>query len=566
MRETMNVIISNVIKIISCIPGNTLEYMIRKSGSSSVIHKAAHCALAYRYFKELKRKCNREGVYFIVAEAPERTKISGLAEEQIRVLEKNMSTTELLNEKEYLDKVYAGNPRGRGFAADRYRGTKLYNNGKYTLPADKTSEFYNVFNGIRYTPAAVTEDEYKKRNIRLFGSCIVRGYGVADEDTISNYLQQSYNQASEERVHVWNYGTGGATGYQGMINDLKYMLDCRYEYGDIVVFVAYHTALEGLIKKQQKKNYMELSSSFSDGKVSEWWFLNSTVHLNHVGNRIIADALYERLSQESLADIYTDDIQKTVGKLSGDKPEDKGFRKENSLKEAAAGKQKEALSDRYNDNIELKRYIEYLQKVKAEAHVPEGVQAGAIVMNCNPFTLGHRYLVEEALKSVEHLYLFVVEENKSFFEFEDRLAMVKEGTKDLENITVLPSGKFIISALTFPEYFQKEENQEIRIDVTEDIAIFGTYIAPALDISVRFAGTEPLDAVTNQYNKAMNEMLERYNIKFRCIERCSLDGEYINATKVRSFLKEGNADEVKKYVPDSTWNILQKYINTDGKM
>ena len=63
-------------------------------------------------------------------------------------------------------------------------------------------------------------------------------------------------------------------------------------------------------------------------------------------------------------------------------------------------------------------------------------------MNCNPFTLGHRYLIEQASEKVDHLYVFVVEEDKSFFPFSDRIGLVKKGTADLKNITVKPSGKY----------------------------------------------------------------------------------------------------------------------------
>ncbi|EFA28598.1 ABC transporter, ATP-binding protein, partial [Haemophilus influenzae HK1212] len=38
---------------------------------------------------------------------------------------------------------------------------------------------------------------------------------------------------------------------------------------------------------------------------------------------------------------------------------------------------------------------------------------GSIVMNANPFTLGHRYLIEQALQQCDHLHLFIVGEDAS---------------------------------------------------------------------------------------------------------------------------------------------------------
>ena len=181
-------------------------------------------------------------------------------------------------------------------------------------------------------------------------------------------------------------------------------------------------------------------------------------------------------------------------------------------------------------------------------------------MNCNPFTLGHKYLIETASREVGLLYVFVVEEDRSFFRYEDRFEMVRRGTAGLRNVIAVPSGKFILSALTFPEYFQKEENPEVRINAAADLEIFGSRIAPVLGITVRFAGSEPFDAVTAQYNRQMAGELAQYGIEFRCIERCRLDGEYISATKVRGLLRAGKFEALQQYVPDSTAEILKKYL------
>lgn len=109
-------------------------------------------------------------------------------------------------------------------------------------------------------------------------------------------------------------------------------------------------------------------------------------------------------------------------------------------------------------------------------------------MNCNPFILRHRYLIEYESECVERLYVFVVEEDRSVFPFTDRIELVRKGTSDLKNVTVLPSGKFIISSLIFEEYFNKSLLQESTVDPSMDVELFGKEIAPALGITVRFAG------------------------------------------------------------------------------
>ena len=183
---------------------------------------------------------------------------------------------------------------------------------------------------------------------------------------------------------------------------------------------------------------------------------------------------------------------------------------------------------------------------------------GSIVMNCNPFTLGHRYLIEYASAKVDKLYIFVVEEDKSRFKFQDRFFLVQEGVKDLPNVEVIPSGKFIISQQTFSGYFNKESLQDVAVDSSQDVEIFAREIAPTLGINIRFVGQEPEDNVTNQYNENMRRILPQYNIDFCEIPRKEINGEVISAKKVRAALVDNDFDKIQKLVPQSTFDFLKK--------
>lgn len=134
---------------------------------------------------------------------------------------------------------------------------------------------------------------------------------------------------------------------------------------------------------------------------------------------------------------------------------------------------------------------------------------------------------------------------------------MRRGTADLKNITVLPSGKYIISSLTFTAYFEKSEHQDRVIDPSMDVELFGTYIAPALGITVRFAGEEPLDNITRQYNETMAKILPRYGIEFEEIPRKEQDGEVISASRVRKLLKTKDFAEIAKIVPPTTLEYLK---------
>ena len=191
---------------------------------------------------------------------------------------------------------------------------------------------------------------------------------------------------------------------------------------------------------------------------------------------------------------------------------------------------------------------------------------GAIVMNCNPFTLGHKYLIEQAVKQVDYLYIFVVEEDKSDFSFNDRLFLVEEDTKSLSNVSVLRSGKYIISAVTFPEYFIKDSLKEIPIDPSMDIEIFAKQIAPVLHISKRFVGHEPFDPVTRQYNQMMKSILPKHGIQLIEFERVndSVNGNaLISASKVRALMKENRWEDIKTLVPETTYVYLKNRTSRD---
>ncbi len=175
---------------------------------------------------------------------------------------------------------------------------------------------------------------------------------------------------------------------------------------------------------------------------------------------------------------------------------------------------------------------------------------GAAVMNCNPFTLGHRYLIEAAAKQCDHLYVFLLSEDKSYFSAADRLEMAKLGTADLSNVTVLPSGPYLISSATFPSYFLKDRDKaQAHCDL--DVAVFAKHYIPHFGITHRFVGTEPLSPLTEQYNKALREKLPIPLIE---IPRLEQEGSPVSASRVRSLLPN-----IAHLVPESTYTYLREH-------
>ena len=191
------------------------------------------------------------------------------------------------------------------------------------------------------------------------------------------------------------------------------------------------------------------------------------------------------------------------------------------------------------------------------APVTQG-RIGAAVMNCNPFTKGHRYLIQTAAKECDHLYVFILSEDKSRFSAQDRLALVKAGTADLTNVTVLPTGPYLISSATFPTYFLKERDKAQTVQCLLDIAVFTKYYAPRFGITHRFVGTEPLSQMTNQYNQALLRHLPDWGIAVREIPRATSGDIPISASYVRSLLGKGQYDTLKALVPETTYRYLEQ--------
>lgn len=187
----------------------------------------------------------------------------------------------------------------------------------------------------------------------------------------------------------------------------------------------------------------------------------------------------------------------------------------------------------------------------------EGKQISSIVMNCNPFTKGHLFLIEKAASESDHVHVFIVDENKSYFPADVRIRLVKEGTGHLSNVTVHHSGQYIISSATFPSYFLKDSKKIIDTHGRMDLDIFSRYICPALSINKRYAGEEPLCPVTNHYNQLMKEVLPSAGIQLEIVKRKENEKTVISASYVRELLINDDFKNIEKIVPPATLVYLK---------
>lgn len=396
-----------------------------------------------------------------------------------------------------------------------YEITYEYRKGIYCIN-DIKNKWFDIETGTRHIPACVSSG---KRKIVFVGPCIVLGQFVPEDKTIENYFQKILIENGMEEFEAVNLGMQGIAQVQNRI--ISYPL-CE---NDIVVFITMQA--ECFYKKPDLKDYRreycgDLSIAYRGIRSPERFMLEDPIHCNYLINKRIAEEIFEIIA-DKLQSGNVEDCERRM------------------------------VSD-YYIGYEI---MEHFNRVRNKYNMMYRKNSiiGAIVMNCNPFTKGHRYLIEYASRKVDLLYIFVVEEDKSFFHFNDRFQMVLDGTCDINNVVVEPSSNFIISCKTFSQYFNKDRVTEVK-DVEYDLQIFGQVVAKELNISIRFVGEEPLDKVTQNYNETMKRILPEYGVVVDEIPRLK-DGDcVISASRVRKSLADGKIET--ELLPDSTILYLKK--------
>lgn len=388
---------------------------------------------------------------------------------------------------------------------------------------NRKGKYFNSVNGHRRTTG---QPEKFKRTIYILGGCLTLGIGVRDEGTLASQLQTLLNHnAAGEGFIVENYGFP-LNGLDRQMEILSILRSLPLRVGDIVVSAEKSRNITGdVIDKTSYNAKLDIRPY----KYGELFFDNA--HMTEEAFGLVAEGIFETLKEN---DFFKSSLLIKQPPCLGN-PVDYHL-------------SKTELSD-------LDHYKQMLAQFYSGIQSPQ-IVVGSIVMNCNPFTLGHRYLIEQCAKKCDVLIVFVVQEDKSFFHFEDRIRLVREGNRDLENVYVLESGKFILSSRTFEGYFNKSKLQNRIVDSSEDVTLFAKEIAPAAHIQVRFAGTEPLDTVTQQYNRTLAMLLPQYGIRFEEIPRLEKCGEVISASKVRRLLEGKKWDDIRKLVPDITFSYL----------
>lgn len=407
--------------------------------------------------------------------------------------------------------------------AEEFSNIKAWEKNGCKIYENSSSSRYITFDGGKRNVASKAKKP--GRSLYLAGPCTVFGAYVADEQTIEYYLQEMLNEDGCP-VQVVNFGA------LGLYYEFQYLLTEALEDDDIVVVASQNKTLIRLLSQYDNACSLGDYSDIFDGisnPVS--CVLDTFRHVNY------------RVSKEMARRIYGA-VRPWL--VSADK------------KTERAGAR--PIQDYFISWDIIAYYKEF-----ALDHDLSGIdgRVGAIVMNCNPFTKGHRHLIEYAAGQADTLIVFVVEEDASAFRFDDRLEMVRLGTRDLGNVKVVPSGKYNISKSTFAQYFEKDKEIQSIDSMEYDLRIFCEVIARCMNICCRFAGEEPTDAVTRRYNEAMKKILPQYGMEFYQIPRLkTYGGEYVSATTVRRLLNQDDWEAVSQLLPETTMEYLKRREQT----
>lgn len=199
-------------------------------------------------------------------------------------------------------------------------------------------------------------------------------------------------------------------------------------------------------------------------------------------------------------------------------------------------------------------FHDYCQHLKS-SHLP-GARAAAVVFNANPFTLGHRALIERASRENDEVHVFIVSEDLSLIPFPVRSRLIRDGVADLPNVICHESGPYMISNATFPSYFLKDQPAANECHARMDAELF-CKIANFIGISARYLGEEPTSQVTGVYNQILSERLPQAGISCVVIPRKTApDGRIISASTVRMAIRCNDTETLKCMTPESTWQYF----------
>ena len=381
---------------------------------------------------------------------------------------------------------------------------------------DVIGKYFNAKDGRRVT---CFQPQKYIGTIYMMGVCLFVGRHVEDQYTVCSYLQKRLLEKGWP-YRVENYAA--ILRCDGTI-DTRLEEIGEFHKNDIVVFQSNMGEVLGI-------EGVSLREIFEKHQISSKWAMDEYGHCNHKALDLIAGSLLEM-------------IEPCL------------------VKEEERERTNESIIPDFHDVMADYVKRKYLDRYFSEFNGWNYDSVGAIVMNCNPFGKGHHDLIERARKQVDFLIIFVIQEDAFLFSFEERYKMAADGTKDFDNVMVVPNGDFVFSKNNFREYYVKREIEAAIANAEYDISFFVEYIAKPLHITHRFAGEEHKNKVMAAYNQVMKNILPQKGIRFLEMPKLEISDEEICTSKIRKYLR--NADYAKAFtlVPETTKRFIVQQVN-----
>ena len=491
--------------------------------------------------KILVTNCKQNNIDYYFIEGPIKNKIVYNETDEPYLAKKHATLTDAIKNKSYMSLFYNYDEDSLRNTYDLdhglMAGSYVTTNCVHLLQAKYNSKYTNVLQkGERKT--TLPKDNFYKKQIWCYGTCLTFGLFSNDEETFPSHLQQLFNKHGKA-VKVHNCGVNGRLN---KINDLLYALNSDITPGDGIVFVWEFSKKNIEILHKLNVDIIIFSKYLNKHKTSPYCFLDHPFHCNKLIYSHLADFIYKNIKK--------------------DKKQKMSLKCNYNLKNSLKGREFNTL---YGfQEILLVDYIRMLEhtKVKYLNYYQKDAKIGCVIITANPFTNGHAYLIDYAASKCDLVYVFVIQENLFQYSFLERYSMVENYIKDSPNICILPAGVIITAKFMFPGYFNIRKNSINEFKNPKiQTEIFCNIVLKKLSINCRFLGNEPIDKTTNSFNDYLIKTMPKYGIRVFVIERKKQDDDkVISACSVREIIsKFGLEDErLKTLLPTSTIEIIRQ--------
>lgn len=475
---------------------------------------------------ELINYCDKAEINLHCLKLPTYKNLTCLSDKELSTWKNKKSFRDMILDEEFL-REFSNSHRDYHYLRDgKHALSILFDDGFVNIQSNCNTDLLNVKNGVRKTIPEVKDADSK---VHFFGTCSTFGVCCPDDETIQSFLQ-SGEYCSTNNIEVVNHG--GMYG-KHLLNTVMSALNQSVKEGDTIVVLDIFDEYTC----SDVPNLVETYTWFNESKnKDEIYFLDYPTHCNAKGNRLYAE--------------YIEKLLKDCNHNSGDDLGEFNYFTYNNLTY-------DKLKYMNLTNARMYMHLKKLKKMRVENR-----KNGMITIHASPFTLGHKYLVDEALKIVDFLYVFVVADDFGGINSIDRLEMIHLVLKDYNNVCVLPTETYFASNQFFPEYGKRSESIVVSNNVKLMEEINAKYVYNALNISVRILGEEKNDPVTAQYSKITSEMCSKYGVECVIIKRKSVDGNEVSAKKCRELLKEGDFLTLRKYMlPQLIYYINNMHVH-----